>query len=140
METKTEALSAVAAFASRVRSIILNTQDGIKVAGLADKARDAALFLQGPSMDPDEYILRALQTECAERSRGETPTQLAHLILAKSENFKQIRAKLDGLESRFETAVAMAPTDALAVQTYHGARSLAVQELVKLGIPEGALT
>lgn len=135
METKQEALQAVAAFASRARAIIVNTSDGVKIAGLADKARDAAIHLFNKAEDPDELILQSLALECAERNRGETPDQLAQIILDKAAQFKQIRAKLDGLESRFETAVSMAPTDALAVQTYHGARALAIQELIKLGIP-----
>jgi len=140
MQTKQEALAGVAAFATAVRAIIMSTSDGIKIAGLADKARDAFTFLHHKADDPDEYILTALQTECVERNRGETPTELAKSILLKSANFKYIRAKLDGLESRFETAVEMAPTDELAVQTYEVAKDMAKTELVKLGIPEQVLS
>lgn len=139
METKQEALAAVADFATSVRAIIMQSSDGLKIAGLADKARDAFTFLHHKADDPDETILKALQTECLERNRGETPEQLAQSILLKSANFKYIRGKLDGLESRFQTAVEMAPTDAYAVATFHGARQLAIGELTKLGIPSQLL-
>lgn len=139
METKAQALQAVADFTTAVRALIMNSNDGIKVTGLADKARDAALYLQGPSHDPDEFILGALTLEALERNRGETAEQLAHAIIGKANRFRQIRAKVDGLEDRFKTAIQMAPDDQWAVQTYAGGRQLAIAELVTLGIPEQVL-
>lgn len=135
MKTKQEALSAVAKFASDVRIIIMQSDDGIKIAGLVDKAKDAAILLYKRADDPDEFILRAFEREANERFRGETPQQLAEIVIAKANAVRDIRAKVDGLESRFKTAVAMAQDDASAIATFKGGRSLAIRELSQLGIP-----
>lgn len=139
MQTKLEALAGVGAFSKAARALIMRTDDGIKIAGLADKARDASVFLYQPENDPDEKILQALAIECAERNLGETPEELAEKIVGKADRARQIRAKLDGLEDRMKTAISMAPTDELAVQTFHGARELAFTELEALGIPRAML-
>lgn len=136
---KQEAIAAVAIFTSKVRALIMGSEDGVKITGLADKAREAELFLTHKALDPNEYILAALTLEAEERGRGETPKQLAEMIITKATKFRQIRAKVDGLEDRFKTAIQMAPNDALAVQTFHGAKAIAVQELAKLGLPEAVL-
>jgi len=139
METKHEAIAAVGEFTTNVRKIIIGTSDGIKVAGLADKARDAEILLYNDALDPDELILKAFQIEAAERGRAETAHQLAGLVIKKAKRVREIRAKVDGLEDRFKTAVEMAPTDELAVVTFNHAKLFAIQELVGLGIPKPVL-
>lgn len=137
--TAIEALSAVATFTTKVRSLILNTTDGIKIAGLADKAREAFIYLNNPYSDPDELILEALRIEVLERNRGETPEELARAIIAKAARVRQFRAKIDGLEDRFKTAIEMSPNDATAVATFTAGRAFAIGELSKLGIPLATL-
>lgn len=136
MKTKLEALAAVVMFASQTRSLVMRSNDGIKIAGLVDKARDARTLLFDPASDPNEDILEAFSLECLERNRGETPEQLAQAILAKANAVRSIRARIDGLEDRMKTAIEMAPNDELAVMTFEGARQLALAQLAPLGIKE----
>jgi hypothetical protein len=103
------AFSTIETFARDVRHQIAGTHDDAEIAGWNNKLRIAKAVLDKTATASE---VQAMTIEAQARGAGETPEQLATMVVAKGEKFAVVVGLIDGMKRKAEKAVEAAKTPA----------------------------